>query len=154
MGKDIPAVTGNDRAVCGPSGLYIIERVLTPKEIKAIRVNAALEKFSTKNIAEPTPDHKEYEVRGLTNIEAGIVHDIREGARGNSAAHERTLNRIEGPVEQRTLNANINMTLDDFLDREELNDATDMELEEAGIVIDVTAEEVRQTDEEDYVADM
>lgn len=153
MAKDLPSVTGNDRAVAGPSGLYIVERILTPREIKAIRVNAALAKFSTKNITEPTKDHAEYEELGLTNIEAGIVEDIRKGARGDAAAHERTLNRIEGPVEQRSVNTNLNVTLDAYLEDLDTSDVTELELREAGIVIDVEVEEVID-DEEDYVADM
>src|ERR1700679_4184467 len=142
MVKDLPAVTGNDRAVAGPSGLYIVERQITPREIKNIRVNAALETFSTKNIDNPTKDQLEYEERKISNIEAGELNYAREGARGNLAAHERNINRIEGPIETRNLSITASVSLDDYLDREELNDATDMELAEAGIVIDAEVTDV------------
>jgi hypothetical protein len=141
MVKDLPAVTGNDRAVAGPSGLYIVERQITPREIKAIRVNAALEPFSTKNITDPTKDHLEYEERKICNFEAGELNYAREGARGNLAAHERNVNRIEGPIETRNLNVNANVTLVEFLQKPELQNATAEELEEAGIIDAVEVEE-------------
>jgi hypothetical protein len=149
MVKDLPAVTGNDRAVAGPSGLYIVERQITAKEIKHIRINAALETFSTKNITNPTKDHLEYEERKICNFEAGELNYAREGARGNLAAHERNVNRIEGPIETRNLSITASVSLDDYLDREELNDATDMELAEAGIVIDAEV-----INDEDYTHDL
>jgi hypothetical protein len=150
MAKDLPACTGNDRAVAGPSGLYIIERQITAKEIKHIRINAALETFSTKNIADPTPDQLEYEERKISNIEAGELNYAREGARGNLAAHERNINRIEGPIETRNLSITASVSLDDYLDKPELNNATAEELEEAGIdMVDV-----KIVDDDNYAADL
>lgn len=147
---DLPAVTGNDRAVCTPKGFLVRERPITQKDVKNVFDNAALEKFSTKNIEKPTADQQEFESENYTNIEAAVYQEVREAARGSASALTRLLDRTVGPVEQRTTNTNVNLSLVEFLKSEELNDATDMELAEAGIVIDV---EVTNA-EENYAVDL
>lgn len=152
--KDLPAVTGNDRAICTPKGFLVRERPITSKDVKNVFDNAALEKFSTKNVEKPTADQLEFEQEGYTNIETAVYQEVREAARGSASALSRLLDRTVGPVEQRTTSTNLNISLVEFLKNEELDDATDIELEEAGIVIEVTAEEVTDSVEENYVADM
>jgi hypothetical protein len=150
MVKDLPAVTGNDRAVCTPKGFLVRERPITEKDVKNVFDNAALEKFSTRNIKKPTEDQQEFEASDYTNIEAAVYQEVREAARGSASALTRLLDRTVGPVVQRTANTNVNVSLVEFLQSEDLNDATDMELAEAGIVID--AEVINA--EEDYTRDL
>jgi hypothetical protein len=149
MAKDLPAVTGNDRAVCTPKGFLVRERPITQKDVKNVFDNAALEKFSTKNMEEPTKDQLEFEQEGYTNIETAVYQEVREAARGSASALSRLLDRTVGPVEQRTTNTNVNLSLVEFLNSPDLDDATDMELQEAGIII-----EAEVTDNEDYAHDL
>lgn len=149
---DLPSITGNDRPASSSSGgVKIVERTITPSEIKNMRVEANLEKFSTKNIKEPDGDDIEFEQAGVGNLEAGILRQARKVGRGDAVALDKVLDRLEGPVEQRSVNINANVSLDSYLENLDVSDVTDLELEEAGIVIDV--EEVID-DEENYVADM
>jgi|ERR1700723_1187791 len=150
MVKDLPAVTGNDRAVCTPKGFLVRERPITEKDVKNVFDNAALEKFSTNNINKPTSDQLEFEAEGYTNIETAVYQEVREAARGSASALTRLLDRTVGPVVQKTANTNLNVSLVEFLRSEDLNDATDMELAEAGIVIDAEVTDV----EEDYTRDL
>jgi hypothetical protein len=151
MAKDLPSITGNERPASSPSGgVRIVDRQITPAEIKNMRVNANLEKFSIKNIKEPDADDIEFDQAGVGNLEAGIIRQARKVGRGDAQALDKVLDRLEGPVVQQTMNANVSLSLVEYLRKEELQDATPEELEEAGIVIDANI----INDEEDYVADM
>src|ERR1700678_2586796 len=154
MAKDLPSITGNDIPKRGVDGfLTHVARPITQKDLQNAIHTGLIEKFSTKNIKDPTPDQIEYEEMGLKNIDVIGVDASRSAARGDKADRTFVLDRTIGPVETRNVNINANVSLVDFLKREELNDATDLELAEAGIVIDITPEEVID-DEENYVADM
>jgi hypothetical protein len=159
MVKDLPSITGNERPASSSSGgVRIVDRKITPAEIKNMRVNANLEKFSIENIEDPDADDIEFAQAGVGNLEAGIIRQARKVGRGDAVALDKVLDRLEGPVAQHNLNVNANISLDDYLEKLDASDATPKELAEAGIVIDaeVTDNEDSQSqiDEEDYVADM
>jgi hypothetical protein len=149
---DLPSITGNDVPRRGADGfLTIVSRPVTQKDLQNAIHTGLIEKFSTKNIKDPTPDQIEYEEMELKNIDVIGVDASRSAARGDKADRAFVLDRTIGPVETRSVNINANISLDDYLEKLDASDATPKELAEAGIVIDV--EEVTQ-DEEDYVADM
>ena len=150
MVKDLPAVTGNDRAVCTPDGFAIALRPVTEKDILNGYYAGAAEPFSVEHIEEPTSEDIAFEQMKLNNASVASRRQWRKAARGEQSALKYAEDRTIGPVVQKTASTNLNISLVEFLQKEELNDATDMELAEAGIVIDV---EVMNA-EENYARDL
>jgi hypothetical protein len=151
MVKDLPSITGNDIPKRGVDGfLTHVSRPVTQKDLQNAIHTGLIEKFSTKNIKDPTPDQIEYEEMELKNIDVIGVDASRNAARGDKVDRAFVLDRTIGPVETRSVNINANISLDDYLEKLDASDATPKELAEAGIVIDAEVTD----DEENYVADM
>jgi len=152
MVKDLPAVTGNDRAVCTDEGFLIAPRTVTQKDSKNAFDAAAAERFLVENIPveERTKDQLEFDRRKFNNMTATVVQTWRNAARGDKTDRQFAFDRTVGKVEERSVSINASISLDDYLDKPELNNATAEELEEAGInMVDVIV-----VDEENYAADL
>jgi hypothetical protein len=147
----VPAAPGDWIAASTDEGAMIsCPRPITATHFKNALYAGAGEKFRLDLIPpeDRTPDHVDFHEKKLNNASASAILEWRNTARGDKGSRDFAWNRTAGPVETKSTSTNLNISLVEFLKSEELQDMTPQEMEEAGIVIDVTPAD------EDYAKDL